>query len=76
MSDTSSARLDPIAAPVMPIAGRPKWPKISIQLNKMFEATMTIELKVNVLVCVVPTYNARNIAVAKANTMPGNRHLT
>ena len=55
ISDTSSARLDPIAAPVMPKAGSQKCPNISIQLNSTFDATMTIELSVRVLVCVVPT---------------------
>ena len=55
MSDTSSARLDPIAAPVIPKAGSPKCPNINIQLNSIFDETMTIELSVNVLVCVVPT---------------------
>ena len=52
--DTSSARLEPIAAPVMPKAGQPNFPNMSIQLNRMFEMTMTTELKVRVLVCVVP----------------------
>ena len=46
ISDTSSARLDPIAAPVMPRAGQPNFPKISIQLNTMLEKTMTTEFSV------------------------------
>ena len=54
-NETSSARLDPIAAPVIPKAGSPKCPNINIQLNSIFDETMTIELSVNVLVCVVPT---------------------
>ena len=55
MSETSSARLDPIAAPVMPSAGIPNLPNMSIQLKNTFDATMAIELSVSVLVCVVPT---------------------
>ena len=55
MRDTSSARLDPMAAPVMPRAGNPRWPKMSTQLKSMLERTMTTELSVRVFVCVVPT---------------------
>ena len=48
--DTSSARLDPMAAPVIPNAGHPKWPKMSIQLNSTLDATITMELRVSVFV--------------------------
>ena len=53
-NETSSARLDPMAAPVIPRAGRPNFPKISIQLKKMLDATITMEFIVKVFVWVVP----------------------
>ena len=54
MRDTNSARVDPMAAPAIPRAGKPRFPNISIQLNTTLESTITMELSVNVFVCMVP----------------------
>ena len=55
ISETNSARLEPMAAPVIPRAGKPQWPNIRIQLKPTLDATITMEFKVNALVWVVPT---------------------
>lgn len=55
ISETSSARLEPIAAPVIPSAGTPKCPNIRIQLKPTLDATITMEFNVKALVWVVPT---------------------
>ena len=54
ISETSSASVEPIAAPAIPKAGKPNFPKISTQLNKILDISITKELILNALVCVVP----------------------
>ena len=53
--DTPSARVEPRAAPLMPIGSSPSFPNISTQLKAMFEITITTELILRILVCVLPT---------------------
>ena len=43
------------AAPLMPIAGAPRWPKISTQSRKMLLLTSTMEFQVRLFVSRVPT---------------------
>ena len=53
-SETSSANVEPIAAPAIPKAGIPNLPKIRIQLNRTLDISITTELMPKALVCVVP----------------------
>ena len=54
ISETSSARVEPMAAPAIPRAGNPSFPYMSIQLKTTFDSTITMELRVSVFVCMVP----------------------
>ena len=43
------------AAPLMPMAGRPAWPKMRIQSSRILLATNTMEFQVRQAVFQVPT---------------------
>ena len=53
--EMASAKVDPRAAPAIPMAGRPSFPKIRIQFSAIFDTTRMIELTLKTLVSVVPT---------------------
>ena len=52
--DMNSDMVEPMAAPLMPSAGNPSLPKMSIQLRHTFDSIITKELMDSTLVWVVP----------------------
>ena len=53
--DIPSEMVDANAAPLMPIAGAPRWPKMSTQSKKILLLTSTMEFHVRLFVSHVPT---------------------
>ena len=53
--ETPSEIVDANAAPLMPIAGAPKWPKMSTQSKKILLPTNTMEFQVRLFVSRIPT---------------------